>query len=116
MLTKQCLKGVTALQGECAVIKAQKSFQNWIASSRQIDSIFPLGVNEKELEEKSGLILQIDDALNVMFNYPANINGFMRMPNNHQMFDGSKPLDFIEREGIAGLNMTLHHVTGMSAN
>ena len=101
---------------EYTVIKAQKILQNWKASSRQIDSILPLGVNEKELEERGGLILEIDQALKVMFNNPANINGFMRMPNNHQLFDGSEPLDFIEREGIAGLKMTLKLVIGIALN
>ena len=101
---------------ECAVIKAQKILQNWKASSRQIDSILPLGVNEKELEERSGLILQIDQALKIMFNNPDNINGFMTMPNKHQLFDGSEPLDFIEREGIAGLKLTLKLVLGIASN
>ncbi|SET05292.1 antitoxin Xre/MbcA/ParS toxin-binding domain-containing protein [Thalassotalea agarivorans] len=85
---------------EYAVTKAQKILQNWKASSRQIDSILPLGVNEKELEERSRLILQIDQALKIMFNNPDNINGFMRMPNHNDTFKGKTPLEVVSSGGL----------------
>lgn len=101
---------------EYAVIEASQILQKWKATSHQIDSILPLDVNEKELQERCGLILQIDGALKIMFNNPDNINGFMKMPNKHRLFDGSEPLDFIEREGVAGLKLILKLVLGIASN
>lgn len=49
----------------------------------------------KDQKERISYLLNIHAALRIVFDNPANVYGFMRMPNRNPYFNGETPLNLI---------------------
>lgn len=83
------------MKDEKIINKAIQTLETWQATKEQVNAILPKNLSAAELNERARLILEIRNSLEMMFNNPANINGYMTMPNKHEYFEGKKPLNVI---------------------
>ncbi|MGQ7245123.1 antitoxin Xre-like helix-turn-helix domain-containing protein [Salinicola sp. V024] len=59
------------------------------------------------------MVLNIHAALRTVFENPANLYGFMTMPNHNQWFEGRTPLDTMISGGFPGLYETFKRIDGL---
>ena len=76
--------------------KARKSLDSISLSSDQIERI--------------SYVLNIHQALRVVFTNPENVYGYMTMPNDNHFFNGDTPLSVTVSRGFAGLYDTYRHI------
>jgi hypothetical protein len=66
----------------------------------------------KDLMTRMSLILNIHQALRLIFNNPENVYGFMSMKNNNPFFNGSRPIDAAKTD-VIGLYETFRNIDGL---
>lgn len=81
--------GCSAVQSQ-QILKLSKSTYHRFKSSPETTTL-----NDDQLERISYL-LNIHQALRIVFSNPDNVTGFMTMPNHNDYFAGRTPLDVIE--------------------
>lgn len=89
---------------------AEKILSSWGCSAQQSQNILKLSkssyhkfkansettkLSDDQLERVS-YILNMHQALRIVFSNPANVSGFMSMKNNNDYFAGRTPLEVIE--------------------
>jgi hypothetical protein len=65
-----------------------------------------------DLEMRMSLLLNIHQALRLLFNNPENVYGYMSLVNHNVPFNGQKPLDIASRD-IVGLIRVHDALDGM---
>ncbi len=69
-------------------------------------------LNDEQFERVS-YILNMHQALHIVFSTPANISGFMSMKNNNDYFAGRTPLEIIESGKLADLYEVARRIDGL---
>lgn len=72
-------------------------------------------LNSEQIERLS-LVLNLHAYLRTLFENPQNVYGFMRMPNEHRLFNGQSPLTYISRGSLRSLKDTTHYLGAILAN
>lgn len=72
----------------------------------------PINLDSDKLERLS-YILNIEQALKMVFSNPENINNFMRLENNNVYFNGATPMETATRGGFSGLYETYKRIDSM---
>ncbi|WP_110689426.1 hypothetical protein [Salinicola endophyticus] len=59
------------------------------------------------------LVLNIHAALRALFENPANVYGYITMPNHNPGFRGRTPLESMALEGLKGMQKTFDHINAL---
>jgi hypothetical protein len=114
--------------GAIGLCTAIKIMERWGATHQQIS--MTLGVSRQVLKRAKGVrfesialeseqlgriacILNMHAALRTIFENPANVYGFVSMPNGNEFFDGRTPLDVIADGSLASLYETSRRLDGL---
>jgi len=81
----------------------QTTFEQYIANLNLV-SLTP------EQRVRVSYLLNIYELIVSIFNNTKNIDGFMTMKNNNEVFNGQSPLSFILSGDLEHLEITYHHV------
>lgn len=67
-----------------------------------------------DLETRLGLLLNIHQALRLLFSNPENVHGYLSMPNSNPPFNGQKPIEIACRDfmGLVRVHDTLDGMRG----
>jgi hypothetical protein len=67
-----------------------------------------------DLETRLGLLLNIHQALRLLFSNPENVYGYLSMPNHNPPFNGQKPIEIACRDfmGLVRVHDTLDGMRG----
>lgn len=66
-----------------------------------------------DLTERVSYLLNIHNALRLLFSNPENVYGFVRLPNNSAPFNGLSPMQFMQSGRCASLYEVFHHLDGL---
>ena len=72
-------------------------------------------LNDAQIERLS-FILNIHASLRTLFENPANVYGFMQMPNKNGPFKGQTPLSYISDGHSRSLRSTMHYLIAIQEN
>lgn len=109
--------GAIAKQGKTALKAVLAILEKWKCS--EVEKQAALGIGRSTLHkyqkdptsaritpdllERMSYILNIHQALRLIFENPENVYGFMRMPNNNPYFNGLSPIQIISSGRMAHL-------------
>jgi uncharacterized protein (DUF2384 family) len=65
--------------------------------------------------ERISYLLNIHQALRIVFTNPENVYGFMKMPNHSPFFNGRTPIAVISKKGFGGLYETYRRIDSLRA-
>lgn len=92
--------------------KAREVLKNWKVTQEQASTILKAGEN---INERSLLILDINQTLQNIFSNPRNVLGFMTMVNSNPYFAGRRPLDMIMDGDIDVMEEVANRIKFISA-
>lgn len=110
-----------------ALSVALRILEKWEATPVQVQNILNLSDQalathhlDSEATELSddqatrvSYLLNIHEALRVVFDNPANVYGFMRLANHGPYFDGASPLSVIAGGDLDSLHVTYRRVAAL---
>lgn len=100
--------GATQDQG-AEVLRISRSTYN---RAKRADQGWQVHIDPDQLTRVS-LVLNIHAALRTLFENPANVYGFVNMPNHNPGFNGLTPLESMTRAGLPGLYETFKRIDGL---
>jgi hypothetical protein len=66
-----------------------------------------------DLTERVSYLLNIHQALRILFSNPENVYGFVRLPNNSAPFNGLSPMQYMQSGRCAALYEVFRHLDGL---